>query len=66
MGAGGGEVIRAMPERKHSFFKEAFPYVEHPFILNPQSPLASPQEQPSCQLEPFTVAEHFQQLPSTP
>ena len=25
MGAGGGEVIRAMPERKHSFFKEVFP-----------------------------------------
>ena len=22
---GGGEVIRAMPERKHSFFKEVFP-----------------------------------------
>ena len=23
---GGGEVIRAMPERKHSFFQEVFPY----------------------------------------
>ena len=22
----GGEVIRAMPERKHSFFNEVFPY----------------------------------------
>ena len=26
MGWGGGEVIRAMPERKHSFFQEVFPY----------------------------------------
>ena len=25
-GRGGGEVIRAMPERKHSFFQEVFPY----------------------------------------
>ena len=24
-GEGGGEVIRAMPERKHSFFQEVFP-----------------------------------------
>ena len=30
---GGGEVIRAMPERKHLFFREVFPYsttVLHP------------------------------------
>ena len=26
-GEGGGEVIWAMPERKHSFFKEVFPNV---------------------------------------
>ena len=25
-GEGGGEVIRAMPKRKHSFLKEVFPY----------------------------------------
>ena len=25
IGGGGGEVIRAMPERKHSFFQEVFP-----------------------------------------
>ena len=25
MGEGGGEVIRVMPERKHSFFQEVFP-----------------------------------------
>ena len=29
-GRGGGEVIRAMPERKHSFLKEVFPYQQHP------------------------------------
>ena len=27
MGEGGGEVIWAMPERKHSFFKEVFPKI---------------------------------------
>ena len=27
-GGEGGEVIRAMPERKHSFFKEVFPYIK--------------------------------------
>ena len=26
-GRGGGEVIWAMPERKHSFLNEVFPYV---------------------------------------
>ena len=26
----GGEVIQAMPERKHSFFKEVFPYLQIP------------------------------------
>ena len=34
---GGGEVIRAMPERKHSFFCEVFPkwrgWVVHPKIF---------------------------------
>ena len=30
----GGGVIRAMPERKHSFFWEVFPYIwRHVFIL---------------------------------
>ena len=28
-GGGGGEVIWAMPERKHSFLKEVFPKVLH-------------------------------------
>ena len=28
IGGGGGEVIRAMPERKHSFLQEWFPYVD--------------------------------------
>ena len=30
MGWGGGEVIRAMPERKHSFFQEVFPNGHQP------------------------------------
>ena len=33
-GAREGEVIRAMPERKHSFFQEVFPYTgEWPQVL---------------------------------
>ena len=30
-GGGGGGVIRAMPERKHSFFQEVFPNFLHLF-----------------------------------
>ena len=45
-GRGGGEVIRAMPERKHSFLKEVFPkglftyYVsQKQEFVDPPSPL---------------------------
>ena len=31
---GGGEVIWAMPERKHSFLHEVFPYTEKHFKKN--------------------------------
>ena len=41
VGRGGwGEVIRAMPERKHSFFKEVFPYLpSFPSEYRPESRL---------------------------
>ena len=32
-GGGGGEVIWAMPERKHSFSNEVFPYISKPSVI---------------------------------
>ena len=47
-GGGGGEVIRAMPERKHSFFQEVFPNREVSYlwqdpihVFNTDQPLGS-------------------------
>ena len=34
---GGGEVIWAMPERKHSFFMEVFPKDEKGFLIQAET-----------------------------